>query len=261
MATHPSILAQRIPWTEEPGGLQSIGPWESDTTEQPNHHCQREGLWEAEAAGEQSRVEGNLVSCKLKGRTREWGRHPVGRPWVSGPYLDQIVFWRFVLLPCIVWRVSLETWRPSFIDAFRGRKETWARSSQGSYTDKCGSWAEHKSSGRVLMIECATSVLRFPGGQRRKREMFCQELILRSPHGVCILTKHLVLLAKGDCLFKCWPNYSSSSRELWNVCERVRLFFKAASQHPCTNLALLINRNRLRGRVVHWNRKLILFEL
>ena len=24
-ATHPSILAWRIPWTEEPGGLQSIG--------------------------------------------------------------------------------------------------------------------------------------------------------------------------------------------------------------------------------------------
>ena len=25
MATHASILAQRIPWIEEPGGLQSIG--------------------------------------------------------------------------------------------------------------------------------------------------------------------------------------------------------------------------------------------
>ena len=25
MATHPSILAWRIPWTEEPGGLQSVG--------------------------------------------------------------------------------------------------------------------------------------------------------------------------------------------------------------------------------------------
>jgi len=25
MATHSSILAFRIPWTEEPGGLQSIG--------------------------------------------------------------------------------------------------------------------------------------------------------------------------------------------------------------------------------------------
>ena len=24
-ATHPSILAWRIPWTEEPGGLQSMG--------------------------------------------------------------------------------------------------------------------------------------------------------------------------------------------------------------------------------------------
>ena len=25
MATHFSILAQRVPWTEEPGGLQSTG--------------------------------------------------------------------------------------------------------------------------------------------------------------------------------------------------------------------------------------------
>ena len=25
MATHPSILAWRIPWTEEPGRLQSMG--------------------------------------------------------------------------------------------------------------------------------------------------------------------------------------------------------------------------------------------
>jgi len=25
MATHSSILAYRIPWTEEPGGLQSMG--------------------------------------------------------------------------------------------------------------------------------------------------------------------------------------------------------------------------------------------
>ena len=26
MATHSSILAWKIPWTEEPGGLQSMGP-------------------------------------------------------------------------------------------------------------------------------------------------------------------------------------------------------------------------------------------
>ena len=33
MATHSSVLAWRIPWTEEPGGLQSMGHKESDTTE------------------------------------------------------------------------------------------------------------------------------------------------------------------------------------------------------------------------------------
>ena len=32
MATHPSILAWRIPWTEEPGRLQSMGSQESDMT-------------------------------------------------------------------------------------------------------------------------------------------------------------------------------------------------------------------------------------
>ena len=32
MATHSSIVAWRIPWTEEPGGLQSMGHKESDTT-------------------------------------------------------------------------------------------------------------------------------------------------------------------------------------------------------------------------------------
>ena len=33
MATHCSVLAWRIPWTEEPGGLQSTGRKESDTAE------------------------------------------------------------------------------------------------------------------------------------------------------------------------------------------------------------------------------------
>ena len=32
-ATHSSILAWSIPWTEEPGGLQSIGFKESNMTE------------------------------------------------------------------------------------------------------------------------------------------------------------------------------------------------------------------------------------
>ena len=32
MAIHSSILACKIPWTEEPGGLQSMGLQVSDTT-------------------------------------------------------------------------------------------------------------------------------------------------------------------------------------------------------------------------------------
>ena len=37
MATHSSILVWDIPWTEEPGGLQSMGSHvESDTTYQLN---------------------------------------------------------------------------------------------------------------------------------------------------------------------------------------------------------------------------------
>ena len=38
MATHSSILAWRIPWTEELDGLQSTGRKESDTTEQLHFH-------------------------------------------------------------------------------------------------------------------------------------------------------------------------------------------------------------------------------
>ena len=32
MATHSSILAWKMPWTEEPGRLQSMGTWLSDFT-------------------------------------------------------------------------------------------------------------------------------------------------------------------------------------------------------------------------------------
>ena len=38
MATHSSINAWEISWTEEPGGLQCIGCKELDTTEQVSMH-------------------------------------------------------------------------------------------------------------------------------------------------------------------------------------------------------------------------------
>ena len=42
MATHSSILAWRIPWTEEPGGLQTWSCKESDTTKQLNIHTENQ---------------------------------------------------------------------------------------------------------------------------------------------------------------------------------------------------------------------------
>ena len=43
MATHSSILAWEIPWTEEPGGLQSMGCKELDTIEWLSMHAHASG--------------------------------------------------------------------------------------------------------------------------------------------------------------------------------------------------------------------------
>ena len=47
MAPRSSTFAQKIPWTEEPGGLQTVGSLESDTTERLHFHfslsCIEEG--------------------------------------------------------------------------------------------------------------------------------------------------------------------------------------------------------------------------
>ena len=38
MASHSSTFARKIPWTEEPGRLQSMGSLKSDMTEQLHFH-------------------------------------------------------------------------------------------------------------------------------------------------------------------------------------------------------------------------------
>ena len=42
MEAHPSILAWRVPCTEEPDGLQPIGCTEQDMTEATQHSCRFE---------------------------------------------------------------------------------------------------------------------------------------------------------------------------------------------------------------------------
>ena len=44
MATHSRILALRVPWTEVPGGIQSIGYKELDTTEAIEHSTAHIGI-------------------------------------------------------------------------------------------------------------------------------------------------------------------------------------------------------------------------
>ena len=50
MATHSSILAWKIPWTEEPGRLQSMGSQESDTTERLHFHFLSQASGQRECA-------------------------------------------------------------------------------------------------------------------------------------------------------------------------------------------------------------------
>ena len=44
MVTHSSLLAWRIPWTEEPGGLQSMG-LQRIQTQLSMHACIHSGCW------------------------------------------------------------------------------------------------------------------------------------------------------------------------------------------------------------------------
>ena len=73
MAPHSSNLAWKIPWTEEPGRLQSMGLEESDTTERLHFHFR---ALEKEMATHSSvlawRIQGwgSLVGCRLWGRTK-----------------------------------------------------------------------------------------------------------------------------------------------------------------------------------------------
>ena len=72
MATHSSTFAWKIPWTEEPGRLQSMESLESDTTSLSLFtfmHWRRK--WQPTPAflpGE-SRVQGSLVGYRLWGCT------------------------------------------------------------------------------------------------------------------------------------------------------------------------------------------------
>ena len=61
MATHSSILAWRIPWMEESGGLQSMSRKELDTTERLTHTA----LTSPVTGGCRASVNLYLLICKM----------------------------------------------------------------------------------------------------------------------------------------------------------------------------------------------------
>ena len=70
MATRSSVLAWRIPWRGEPGGLQSMGSRESDITEQLFHfQGSTAGLLDGNG---KNQMESNF--SKLLGKIFVWNR-------------------------------------------------------------------------------------------------------------------------------------------------------------------------------------------
>ena len=64
MAPHSSTLAWKIPWMEEPGGLQSVGSLESDTTERLHFHFSLSSIGEGN---------GNPLQCYCLEKPRDGG--------------------------------------------------------------------------------------------------------------------------------------------------------------------------------------------
>ena len=75
MATHSYTLARKIPWTEEPGGPQSMGSlrvgYDSATSLSlfTFMHWRRKWQPSPEFLPGESQGQGSLVSCRLWGRT------------------------------------------------------------------------------------------------------------------------------------------------------------------------------------------------
>ena len=85
MATHSSILAWKIPWTEEPGGIQSMGSPDSDTIYGLNHHKTRDasgGRREGASRGSHPLLQLTWALGELEGKLRLvcWGYRPQTGP-------------------------------------------------------------------------------------------------------------------------------------------------------------------------------------
>ena len=80
MAPHSSTLAWKIPWTEEPGRLQSVGSLESDRTERLHFH------FSLSCTGEGNGYPLSVLAWRIPGTGKpgglpSMGSHRVGHDW------------------------------------------------------------------------------------------------------------------------------------------------------------------------------------
>ena len=100
-ATHSSILAWRTPWTEETGGLQSMGKWQPTPVFLPG----------------ESQGRGSLVGCRL------WGySHSIAFLYFFALISEEV----FIISPCYSLELCASPERPSTASAIlpRARRAT-----------------------------------------------------------------------------------------------------------------------------------------
>ena len=118
MATHSSILAWRIPWTEESGGLQSMGCKKWDMTEQLSLSLGMKGFPGGSDGKESVSNAGDPGSTPVSGRSPGIGNgNPLQYSWAS-------LVAQLVKNPPAMW----ETWVRSlgWEDSLEKRKATHA---------------------------------------------------------------------------------------------------------------------------------------
>ena len=131
MATHSSVLAWKIPWTEEPGGLQSTGSqrvrqdWatENRTAGPDESQCYISSLWVDSERGPSGALGGRCVIRELRQSRAECWK-PQGAtlkqhllPWPQG---WQVRSQSFRGLPCTVARTQLSPGFSPVVVRFHG---------------------------------------------------------------------------------------------------------------------------------------------
>ena len=72
MAPYSSTSAWKIPWMEEPGGLQSMGSLESDTTERLHFH------FSLSCIGEEMATHSSVLAWRISGTGEPGGLPSMG---------------------------------------------------------------------------------------------------------------------------------------------------------------------------------------